>query len=181
MLPTKEDVNKYERAWEEIKESLRGRLITPEEYKELYDKHNLRELTPKVIGWIGICKHCLRIIQPIYLEDLKKIFDLQKCNEVIKTNRKCYILEEKCQSISKDNKECYKLGGGERFVFLLEYASDIPINKRREYCSEKCRQAWKSRKWRKEHPGAKKLSDKKYLSSLEPEDFKDKEEDSGGF
>ncbi len=167
MLPTREDVDKYERAYEEIKESLRRRLLTPEEYKKLYDKHNLRELTPKVIGWIRICKHCHKIIQPIYGEDLIKMFDCEKCRKIKKENEKCYILKKQCQSISRDDKRCCDLSGSERFIFLQEYIDDMPIRETKEYCSDKCKQVGKSKRWRKDHPKAKMRADLKYLKDLE--------------
>ena len=106
MRPTEEDVKKYERAWEEIKKALSGGPISPEKYTELYDKHNLRDLTPRVIGWIGICRHCLEVIQPMQLKDLHEKFNLKKCDEIIEANGKCYILNKKCQSISKDGNKC---------------------------------------------------------------------------
>jgi len=170
MEPTEEDANKFLKAWDEIKETIRllG-PIPPREYEKLYDKYNLKELTSKVIGWIGICGVCGRILQAKYIEDVAEIFDLKRCDEVIKKNGNCYILKKKCQSVSMDNNKCRDLSGGERFIFLEHYIGVMPIDKRKKYCSETCRQAAKSRRWRKENPQKKLRSNLDYLKFLEEE------------
>ena len=62
--PTKEDIEEYKKAHKEILEKFERGFISPEKYKEFFEKYNLAELIPKVIGWCGVCENCFTILSP---------------------------------------------------------------------------------------------------------------------
>lgn len=73
-LPSKEDieaVSRYKKAQEELLDILKYRILSLEEYKEIYEKYNLGKVISKVSGWTGLCKNCSKPLRP-------ESFDLNK-------------------------------------------------------------------------------------------------------
>jgi hypothetical protein len=174
-LPSTEDVELYNKAREKILEIFNYTFLTPERYKKFYQKYNLQELIPKVIGWIGICEICFAILQKnIKTVDLNKLNldlsgvseksrkEISSCFET-KQGQRCYLLGKRCRDVKHNGKRCRDiLNETDKWHFLIKYLNNLPIRKTKRYCSIECRKIAQKRRWLKKHPRKRQDHNKKY-------------------
>lgn len=154
--PTIEDVEQYNKAHKEILEKFERGFISPEKYKDFFEKHNLAELIPKVIGWGGICKNCFTILSPPRFN--LPLLDTTRC-EKTKPNEPCYIFSKKnergktkgirCRDVKLDNRKCRNIPEelskwehdpiSRRWHFLRDYINAQQVKSNKQYCSQKCK------------------------------------------
>lgn len=152
--PTKEEVEQYEKARRELLEILKVRIPSVIEYEEYFEKHKLNEIILSVLGWVGICENCFKLLNPEG-KDLNKL-DTKKC-EKTKSNQKCYILGKRCRDIQLKGRRCRNLDEelskwehdpiNIRWHFLRDYLFYIDIREAKKYCSVKCQKQAQNRRY----------------------------------
>lgn len=161
--PTKEDIEEYKKAHKEILEKFERGFISPEKYKEFFEKHNLAELIPKVIGWCGICENCFTILSPPQFD--LTLLDTTRCKKT-KSNELCYIFSKKnergktkgirCRNVKLDNRKCRNIAEelskwehdpvSRRWHFLQDYINAQQVKSNKRYCSPKCKKQVQNKK-----------------------------------
>ncbi|MBW2070007.1 MAG: hypothetical protein JRI89_02000 [Deltaproteobacteria bacterium] len=120
-------------------------------------------------------KNTTETVTEITIKSTVKNGDVQlkkQIRKVLPENEADSVVERIIEEVQqKQYASCWRewfIAQGYRPCANLRCTNILPrdASPRRLYCSERCRQAAKSQRWRQRHPEAKMLADKKYLNDI---------------